>query len=72
MFYKIDLSHLATKADLAQLVTKSELQAELAHVATKAELHKELHLLTWRFLGLLIAQTGLILGAMYYMLSHSK
>jgi hypothetical protein len=57
MLFKTDLSQFATKADLA-------------HLATKAELHKELHLLTWRFLGLMIAQTGLILGAMYYMLSH--
>jgi hypothetical protein len=54
MFNKIDLSHLATKADL----------------------HKELHLLTWRFLGLLTAlftaQTTVLLGAMYYMLNHLK
>jgi hypothetical protein len=54
MFNKIDLSHLATTADL----------------------HKELHLLTWRFLGLatalLTAQTGLLLGAMYYMIGHLK
>jgi hypothetical protein len=50
-----------------QLTTLNEL---VRHLATKAELHQELHALTWRFLGLTVAQTGLILGAMYYMLTH--
>lgn len=48
----------------------SMFKTDISHLATKAELHKELHLLTWRLLGLLTAQTTLILGAMYYMLSH--
>jgi hypothetical protein len=56
-----ELKHLATKADVADL---------------KAEMHKELHALTWRILSLMLtlmtAQTGLILGAMYYMLTHVK
>jgi hypothetical protein len=60
-------------------MTPEEIESELKVVATKldflatkAELHQELHALTWRFLGLMIAQTGLILGAMYYMLTHVK
>ena len=43
---------------------------DISHLATKAELHKELHAQTKFFVTLMIAQTGLILGAMYYMLSH--
>jgi hypothetical protein len=51
---------------------------DLSPFVTKADLHKELHLLTWRFLGLLTAlftaQTTVLLGAMYYLInnSHSK
>lgn len=49
---------------------------DISHLATKADLHKELHALTWRFITLfvtvMLAQTGLILGAMYYMLEHRK
>jgi hypothetical protein len=52
---EITLKHLATKADLSNL---------------EAVMHKELHALTWRFLTLLVAQTGLILGATYFMLTH--
>jgi hypothetical protein len=51
---------------------------DLSPFVTKADLHKELHLQTWRILGLLTAiftaQTIVILGAMYYLInnSHSK
>jgi hypothetical protein len=45
---------------------------DLSPFVTKADLHKELHSLTWRFIGLLTAQTGLLLGAMYYLISRLK
>lgn len=55
------------------------LDTELKHVALREdiaalriELHKELHGLTWRFLWLMTAQTGLVLGAIYFMLTHLK
>jgi hypothetical protein len=57
MSIESELAHLATKEQVAEL---------------KAEMHKELHALTWRFIGLLSAQTALILGGMYFMLSHWK
>jgi hypothetical protein len=47
-------------------------ETDIRHLATKADLHQELHALTWRFLTLMVAQTGLILGAMYFMLTHLK
>ena len=58
-------------------MTPEQIEAELVALKVevanlRAELHKELHLLTWRLLGLMTAQTGLILGAMYYMLTHIK
>jgi hypothetical protein len=61
MSIESELAHLATKEQVAEL---------------KAEMHKELHALTWRFVGLLSAllsaQTALILGGIYFMLSHWK
>lgn len=37
--------------DTPQFVTK----ADLSELVTKGELHKELHALTWRFLGFMLA-----------------
>ena len=34
----VDLAHMATKADLAQLVTRGDLREELANFATKADI----------------------------------
>ena len=45
---------------------------QLKRFATKEELHKELHALSWRFFGLMVAQTILILGASYFLLSDIK
>jgi hypothetical protein len=57
---------MSTESELVHLATKEQV-AEL-----KAEMHKELHALTWRLIGLLSAQTALILGGIYFMLSHWK
>jgi hypothetical protein len=54
------------------MVQSMSQETDIRHLATKADLHQELHALTWRFLTLLVAQTGLILGAMYFMLTHLK
>jgi hypothetical protein len=51
-------------------MTNEELEREIGHLCTKADLHQELHSLTWKFIGLMVAQTGLLLGAMYFMLTH--
>jgi hypothetical protein len=61
------------------MMTPEEMEAELKHTATKedmallrADLHKELHAQSWRFFLLMLAQTGLILGAVYFMLGDVK
>ena len=57
---------MATKEDLAGLVTREDLKATLANYATKAELRRELaeletRLVKWVF-GALLAQTAVIVG----------
>jgi hypothetical protein len=60
----------------SQLTTLNEL---VKHLATKEDLlliktdfHKELHAQSWRVFILMIAQTSLILGAVYFMLGDIK
>jgi hypothetical protein len=48
-------------------LTRDYLDAKLADL--KADLKTDL---TWRFIGLMGLQTGILLGAMYFMLTHHK
>lgn len=38
----VDLAHMATKADVASLVTRGDLREELTHFATKSEIKTDL------------------------------
>jgi YesN/AraC family two-component response regulator len=78
----VDLSDLATKAELkaevAKLATKEELKAEVAKLATKEELKHEVALLDQRITlaeqriiiklgGMLVVITGVLLAAIRYL-----
>jgi hypothetical protein len=61
------------------MMTPEQIEAELKHTATKedmallrADFQKEMHAQSWRFFLLMLAQTGLILGAIYFMLGDIK
>lgn len=64
----IDVNVLATKADLAPLVTKDELKTALAVLVTKDELKAalaslELRLVKW-MIGIVFAGAGLVIAAL--------
>ena len=64
----IDLNAVATKVDLAPLVTKDELKAALAPLVTRDELNAalaalELRLVKW-MIGIVFAGAGLVIAAL--------
>jgi hypothetical protein len=53
--WEIEMKHLATKEGLE---------------GVRTEFHQEMHKQTWRIIQIIIAQTALIIGAMYFMIQH--